>query len=275
MICRALISAIFASTACFAVTFSCAGTLTADDLDVSLTLSGEITPGDAEKIAAHFLAVKPFSPATRTYYFPNALYLNSPGGDVVEALRIADLVRSLGLTVVVVPDGKGVCASSCFLIYVAAVHREASGIDEIRVKGAKGNLGPLGIHRPYLRGVANDPSGARKQEEVMLSMRAHLAKSGVGQALIDKMMSHASNDVYWLNSEEVRSLGSYSPGVEEQLIEKCAYNAKQLAKLSRREYLESSSSGVLNCVTSYMIGAYDPLTQATVHHMRQGWRPWK
>lgn len=254
-----------------------AASFAADEIGVSVTLSGPIVPGDAERLAEKFMAVRPvrLSASTTYYAYPNTLYLNSPGGDVREAIRLAELVTALGLTVAVAPNGAGACASSCFLIYVAAVERQAAGADTIRVEGTKGNLGPLGVHRPYLRDIANGPSGAREQEEVMIAIRAHLAKFSVGHSLIDKMMSHASNDIYWLNSEDVRSLGSFSPGVEEQLIAKCGYNAKRESRLSAREYIESSKTGAVRCVTTYMTEMYDPLKRTVVDRLRQGWRPWK
>ncbi|MDF2461772.1 MAG: hypothetical protein K0Q43_7 [Ramlibacter sp.] len=256
---------------------SVAANLSADDLGTSVTLSGAIVPGDAERLASHFMSTKPIQISTTSSYypFPNTLYLNSPGGDVLEAVRLAELVRALGLAVAVAPGAKGSCASSCFLIYVSAVARSAAGIDTLRAQGARRNLGALGVHRPYLREIASGPAGAREQEEVMVAMRAHLTKFGVGQALIDKMMSHASNDIYWLDAEDIRALGAYSAGVEEQLISKCGYNSKRDAKQSARDFLESMNSGSGNCITAYMTATYDPVRLTTVDRMRQGWRPWK
>ena len=109
----------------------------------------------------------------------------------------------------------------------------------------------------------------------MGDMRAYLIKASVGHALIDKMMSHASNDIYWLNAEEVRALGNFSPGVEEQLISKCGYNARRESNLSARDYIRSSQSGAVACVRDYMIKAYRPLLHTAVDRMRDGWRPWK
>jgi len=250
-----------------------AATFATDDLGVRITMSGEISSGDADRLASIFVAVKPIY--ANFYLFPNSLYLDSPGGDVAEAIRIAELVKVLALSVATIPDGKGVCASSCFLIYAAALERSAAGIDTLKVEGAKGNLGPLGIHRPYFRSHADGPAGAKRQEQIMSDMRTYLVKASVGHALIDKMMAHASNDIYWLNAEEVRALGSYAPGVEEQLISKCGYNARRESNLNAREFVNSSKSGVLNCVSEYKVKTYVPLKNAAVDRMRNGWRPWK
>lgn len=254
-----------------------AATFIVDDR-ILITMTGEIIAGDAERLATIFTSVKPYMASY--YLYPSLLYLNSPGGDVSEAIRIAELIKTLGITVTTVPNGKvpngkGVCASSCFLIYVAALQRSASGIDTLRTEGRKGNLSPLGVHRPYLRTPADGQVSARLQEQAMSEMRAYLVKSSVGHTLIDKMMAHASNDIYWLNAEEIRELGSYSPGVEEQLIFACGYNSKRESNLSARDWIESSRSGVLACIRDYERKTYRPLLNAAIDRMRTGWRPWQ
>lgn len=270
---RTIAIAISVALACVGTqTAASAATFTTDELGTSITMTGEITPGDAERLASIFVAIKPIA---NYYPYPNSLYLNSHGGDVAEAIRIAELVKTLGISVATVPDGKGACVSSCFLIYAAALERVASGIDTLRAEGTKGNLGPLGVHRPYLRTPAEGPAGAKQQEQVMADMRAYLVKASVGHALIDKMMSHASNDIYWLNAEDLRALGSFSPGVEEQLISRCGYNARRESNLSARNYIRSSQSGTVACVRDYMLKTYTPLLHAAVDRMRNGWRPWK
>ena len=211
---------------------SLAATFTTDELGISITMTGEITPGDAERLANLFV-YRPFYHGSRCH---------------AEAIRIADLVKTLGITVAPIPDGKGACASSCFLIYEAGLERTAGGIDTLRSEGSKGNLGPLGVHRPYFRVHDDGPAGARRQEQVMSEMRAYLVKAGVGHSLIDKMMSHASNDIYWLSAEDIRTLGNFSPGLEEQLISKCGHNALRESNLSARDYILSSQSGALACI---------------------------
>ncbi len=250
-----------------------AASFTIENVGTTITLTGEIEPGDAERLASIFLAVKPIG----KYYFPypRAISLNSPGGDVAEAIRISELVKVLGLKVYTKPDGKGFCASSCFLIYVAALERSASGIDTIKTEGVKGNLGPLGVHRPFMRAGEEGPSGVKRQAQIMNDMRTYLVNAGVGHSLIDKMMSHASNDIYWLTAEDIRALGQYSPGLEEQLIKKCDYNARREASLNARDWIQSLESGVLNCVSNYMVNTYEPLKNTAVERMHKRWRPWK
>lgn len=239
-----------------------------DDMETQITLSGEIAPGDAERLARIFLSIKPQGGA---YFYPSSVYLDSPGGDVGEATRLAQLVRTLGLRVATVPGGKGVCASSCFIIYVAANERHATGIDAVR---SKDSLSPVGVHRPRFRIAEDGPNGVAKQEQAMLTMRDFLAKSGVGQVLLDKMMASASNKIYWLSSADIRDLGTYSPGVEEQLIANCNYDADRDETLNAMEFAKSSKDGVLACVRRYTERHYGSLRESAIKRMRKGWRPW-
>lgn len=98
-----------------------------------ILLSGEIQKGDAEKLAkAAMLLVNPF--------YPNGgvLFLDSPGGDIEESLKIASLVKALHLNTIVAgrrtlayvdkshdqsisesPLHHEICASACFFIFLA------------------------------------------------------------------------------------------------------------------------------------------------------------
>lgn len=237
-----------------------------------LRLSGEIVPGDTERIIGKVLAINPI--VGRTYLLPSSIWIDSPGGDIREAMRLASLVKAAYLNVTVVPGGKGVCASSCFFIYLAGQRRSASGIDRIREDGALHSLGPLGIHRPYYEVTSGGPDAAARQERLMDAIMDFLRNERVPQSLIDQMMSHPSNDVYWLNSQEIRSLGSYRAGVEEELIQKCGYSAKREDQMSARDYIRDSESGAGACITKYLVAAYGGAQLEAFAKMRAGWRPW-
>lgn len=243
-----------------------------DSLGVSVRIKGDLVSGDAERLASVYLGVKPMA---GFYFYPRAIYLDSAGGDVLEAIKMADLIKYLGVSVATPPDAEGVCASSCFLLYVSAIERAATGIDILRLHGGKGYLGPVGIHRPYIKNPSGGPAAAQRQEQIMAEMRAYLSKANVGGVLIDKMMSHASNDIYWLTEEDLRMIGTFSPGVEEQVISRCGYSAKKEANMSAREYIKSSESGMISCVRSYVFQTYTPLLESVVNRMRKGWRPWR
>jgi len=88
--------------------------------------------------------------------------LASPGGDVLEAMKIGRLIRALKLqTIIPSKDGEPqqfgangehrsqrpsvnyICASACFFIFVAGIKREL----DISFSASEPLLG---IHRPYL-----------------------------------------------------------------------------------------------------------------------------
>lgn len=265
---RGLASALAGLLACFSAS---GATISIDDLG-RLRLSGEIVPGDAERVAAKILTVKPI--VGNTYLLPGSIWIDSHGGDVREAMRLASLVKAAYMDVVVVPGGRGVCASSCFFIYLAGQSRSASGIDRIREDGALHSLGPIGIHRPYYRVTNGGPDAAARQERLMDAIMDFLKSERVPQSLIDQMMAHPSNDVYWLNSQEIRSLGGYRAGVEEELVQKCGYSAKREEEMSARDYIRDHESGARACMTKYLGATYGEAQSAAFARMRSGWRPW-
>lgn len=91
--------------------------------------------------------------------------------------------------------------------FLAGQRRDASGIDTIARGGAARSLGPAGIHRPYYKAPEGGPASAKKQEDTMREIASYLQSERVAQYLIDEMMVHASNDIYWLTSGDLKSLG--------------------------------------------------------------------
>ena len=121
--------AVFANAATFSIGKSESGRNV-----TGILIEGEIVPGDFAKFESEVLQRQNIDP----------IWLASPGGDMMEAMRIGELVRELKLSVwapngllfpVVVNRENAVCASACFYIYAAGVLR-------------RGEI--VGIHRPYL-----------------------------------------------------------------------------------------------------------------------------
>ncbi len=78
--------------------------------------SGEIVPGDAPRLARALRRATPDAHGTRK------LLLDSPGGSVVDALDMADLIGKIGVTTVV--PAKAMCASACAsVLFVAGRYR--------------------------------------------------------------------------------------------------------------------------------------------------------
>lgn len=147
-----------------------------------LLMNGDINDGDYEKFRS-------FVQKNLTKYGRNRfVHLSSNGGNLIEALKISGLLRSMYPTITV-DDGK--CASSCFFLYLSGSTRYA-----------RSSLS-IGIHRAYFDPkyfAGLKPEAARaKQSELTKIVSTILDNNGVPQYLKDKMNQTSSNDIYWLS----------------------------------------------------------------------------
>ncbi|MGQ0564170.1 MAG: hypothetical protein ACT4OK_03740 [Gemmobacter sp.] len=120
-----------------------------------IALSGEITRGDADRMAALL---------TR---FPDAfVFLDSEGGLVAEALRMGNMVRESAVATAV--NAGDECRSACALIWVAGRQRYLSA------------EGRVGAHAAYIdRGSSVETSGIGNAE-----IGAYLARLGLSDAAV-------------------------------------------------------------------------------------------
>jgi hypothetical protein len=165
------------------------------DTQTWLVASGEIRSGDAKRLR-QFLVNNYTKWALGG---PNggkaALLLNSPGGDVEEAIQLAQVLREAFVTAAVMPPV--VCASACFFLYVGAAKRLA----------ASRPGGGLAIHRPYFPAeVARQMSAKRAQvanSAAYAKAKRWLQDQLVPQVLIDRMFSLSSTQAYWLTNTDI------------------------------------------------------------------------
>lgn len=176
-----------------------------------INIEGTIQRGDADNFIRLIFSSKPGSVFRR-------VGLNSNGGDVDEAIKLASLVEQLRLRTKVNPGG--VCASACFFIWVVGEpHNATSQI-------SSQYLGRVGLHRPYLKNPKNDPKSLETQGVLQKQIANFLSEKLIPNRLIDLMMTRPSNDIYWLTKQDLDELGEYSAPVEELYINKCQYNRK-------------------------------------------------
>jgi len=192
-----------------------------------IDFSGEIVSGDAERMAQVLL--EPL-PSGKSHI--RALEIDSLGGDVVEALRIGELVRQnmLGVSIALSAHddsdaqssrrGSGadrVCASACVLVLMSAPARS--------VRNAR-----VGLHRPRLRADFyrhQSPSAiARAHGELDRKVRETVVAGGMPTDLIDRMMRHASNELLWLAGGDLSSLDNEAPWYQEMQIALCGANGR-------------------------------------------------
>jgi hypothetical protein len=173
-----------------------------------LVLSGEIAPGDYDRLLAKI------AEDDQRFLSQNKLVLASSEGNAAEAMKIARLVKALYTQVVVGPL-TGRCAGACFLIYAAAVERGTDGE----------NL--LGVTRPGLaesEWVGRPTTEAALLEDGMQEpVRAFLVENEVPADLVEQVFQRPSTDVYWLSDEDETSLGSKSPAFTKFLAKNCKW----------------------------------------------------
>lgn len=178
-----------------------------------MLIEGEIREGDYKKFLKFF-----FDHPTVT-----TVHLASKGGSITESMKIGEALRSLYLkTAAPLVKGKSwirlqspsnsVCASSCFLIFVAGIERSGYVV---------------GLHRPYL--TPDDYKNMSLSEsqnsfEVVKSkVGAYLAKMNVPGKYFDMMISARPEELRWLSTGEIQQdFSGYIPAVHEFMNAKCS-----------------------------------------------------
>lgn len=263
----------------------------------ALRISGVIDAGDAERLVSMVLHRLT---AGMIEKFPSRLILDSRGGSVQEAVKIAAVVEALRLTTTVRGDEfkrdnpPGICASACFLIWLAGYERHASGYfvsssDELANRvfsAAQRQSGMVGLHRPYLNMKESSPpslsQAQSQQRQVMASLRNYLHERNVEPELVGKMMAQTSKNIYWLRPEEVNAL-SKSPEHEELLAANCEYRNTIITAESSRDdlmaFMHETSRETLDkqwaCSRSLVARLRKTELPALAARMNAGWRPWQ
>ena len=209
-----------------------------------LWLVGTIERGDAKQFASLLESPPRPNEAIR-------VHLASSGGDLVEAMKIAQQVRDdfLSTEVSVFPAlGKCIssndmaggeyrpllspeqqkehcgCFSACFVIWSGGVMRWGKTPDE-------NGVGGTGIHRPsfdpsYFANLSAADAEA-KYESMTDNVEKFLDDMGVPMRLVEKMFSIPSGDAYLLSEDDLRELES-PPALEEWFTSKCGDVSKEL-----------------------------------------------
>ena len=225
-------------------------------------MTGEIFPNDVEKFVTHVKT-----------HVTSTISIDSLGGDLVAALRMAEVTRTLQLQIMV-PKGKN-CVSACFFLFLAGNGRIAAGADNGQ-RNYSMPLGYVGLHRPYLHSISNTEGSQAVQSGVMKTVAAYLEDQMVPRRLIDLMMSRPSNDVYWLTDEDLNELGDYPPAQEELYISKCGYDRHLSENLGRAKRVGDSSlvsklNARLKCISNLQTEAY----YRGISKLKAGWVPAK
>ena len=148
-----------------------------------LLINGEIRENDAARFDA-FVAGLSNPPA--------AVALNSPGGNVSEALKIGKILRAMEADTIILPGM--VCLSSCPYVLAGGIERIVS------------RDGTVGLHQHYYDAprllpvffVVEDIQQSQGQT------MAHLIEMGIDPGVMVHSLSTPPNDIYVLIDEELQ-----------------------------------------------------------------------
>jgi hypothetical protein len=160
-----------------------------------ISLTGDIVDGDAEALR---LAIQS---ANDTGKLVSAVRLASPGGLLIEAVKIADIVRYAKVATSV--PNNAVCASACFVIFAAGSNKFASYTAQVGVHGASGEDGRETVG-----------SGA-----ATVTMARVVKELGVPTTIIGKMVVTPPEQMVWLTPDELRSMGTTMTGKPSQVAQ--------------------------------------------------------
>lgn len=187
-------------------------------------LHGQIIEGDVGRLTN----VIKMPPTDGTVY--RLLILDSPGGDVNEALLLTNVVRDALLQTANYSTSDMylksaerfptyICASSCVLVLMSGVERNFSNI----------HGGGLGLHRPYFSAKTysenTHPSViAERQHHAMQNAREYLVSEGFPDRLIEIMMNRSSKEIYWLTLQDWAGVRTNAAWFEEMKISRCGFD---------------------------------------------------
>jgi hypothetical protein len=191
----------------------------------TVIMTGNIEKGDYIKLRRYI----------DEHAFTNSILLASLGGNVVEAIRIGRLMRKLkfetkipslipNLPKIIIPPPpiskeNFVCASACFFIFVAGVHR-------ITITDFDDDVPYLGVHRPFLTAedlaalTANDAIESASQ--LRLFVETYLKDMDVPAKYVELIFSVPNEQIRWITGAEFHSdLAGYIPGLKEWIEVVC------------------------------------------------------
>ncbi|WGD52912.1 ATP-dependent Clp protease proteolytic subunit [Bradyrhizobium sp. CB1650] len=157
-----------------------------------ILLNGEIVEGDSEALKA---AIKTANDVGKLV---SGIRLNSPGGNLLEGLKLADAVRFAKVATNVA--GSATCASACFLVYAAGATKFANYTARVGIHGASDKQGEETV-----------ASGA-----ATVSMARAAKDLGVPPAIIGRMVVTPPNEMVWLSPQDLQSMGTTMIGKPSQ-----------------------------------------------------------
>jgi len=156
--------------------------MTENDGQAVIELTGEITEGDSAKVAKW---IKFWNDRDVRV---SGIRLNSAGGQVVEAEKIAMIIRSANMASVI---GKHhICYSACVLIFAYGTEKWANSSSEI------------GVHS-----VSENGKQTIEADGITTAFVRDLKSVGAPDSVIVKTITTPPDEISYLTAKEVRAMG--------------------------------------------------------------------
>jgi hypothetical protein len=145
---------------------------------------------------------------------PIRVILDSPGGDVIEAMKIGETIRQHKL-ITDFPMSSTRCDSACFFIWAAGVQR-VMGLDSKKA---------FGVQSPHFDpkyfSALNVDDAKRRYETMSAEAQTYLVRMDVPQGLIDRAWATPSEKVLRWSSLKDDSFTAVLPYFSEWLTAQC------------------------------------------------------
>lgn len=205
-----------------------------------LLMSGNIVIGDYDKLIRLFKA----NPADSWFGFKQ-IEIDSAGGDVLEAMRIANFLKSVYPDILI----NKTCASSCLLFYLSGANRYVE------------QGGRIGIHRPTFPREFYEKNNTKniedKYEKMSSAFQSFVLQQGLPNSIYEKLIATANNDIYWLSKYDIDLIGISPRAIEEKTHALCWGLVKESRQTKTSDAKERARKCVVNITNDVRIQSFD------------------
>lgn len=173
---------------------------------VHITLTGEIEPGDVERLRAELAKYLDRDVSSILFLF------DSPGGSLIEGLELGKFIASLPVMtsaeVGTFDNPSAICASACVYAFLGADYRYTS------------MEGQLGVHRFF--GGADEMAAAEAMDisqTISAEITGYLRSRRVDPAFFEDIVSSAPDEINWVSKERLTEVGVLTQGIASELVE--------------------------------------------------------
>src|SRR5229473_7744688 len=163
-------------------------TLSRESRTIAL-LNGELADGDAGRLRDTIRG------STSSGRPVSGIRLNSPGGSLLEGVRLAGVIQNAKIATVIASGAT--CAAACFVAFIAGNQKFVSATAMVGVPGA-----------------ANSQDAAGEVPAIVRVVK----ELGLLDAIVEKMIAAREDQVIWLTQDDLRAMGATTTGRPAQEI---------------------------------------------------------